>query len=132
VFCYIFDSSKRCVCPLYKFLYAFKVVKLFLKHPVTLVNSTGSWNQNLQTASHSFIQNVQEAFDKQQHVAGIFLDISKAYDVINHNRLLDKLVSYVIRGLGKKWFQSYLTNRIQFVEITQREKRKHIQYRFQS
>jgi hypothetical protein len=29
-----FDSSKCCVCPLYKFLYAFKVVKLFLKHPV--------------------------------------------------------------------------------------------------
>jgi hypothetical protein len=28
------DSSKRCVCPLYKFLYAFTVVKLFLKHPV--------------------------------------------------------------------------------------------------
>ena len=31
-----FDSSKRCVCPLYKFLYAFKVVKLFLKHPVLI------------------------------------------------------------------------------------------------
>ena len=29
-----FGSSKRCVCPLYKFLYAFKVVKLFLKHPI--------------------------------------------------------------------------------------------------
>jgi len=29
-----FDSSKRCVCPLYKFLYAFIVIKLFLKHPV--------------------------------------------------------------------------------------------------
>jgi hypothetical protein len=29
-----FDSSKLCVCPLYKFLYAFKVVKLFLKHPL--------------------------------------------------------------------------------------------------
>jgi hypothetical protein len=29
-----FDGSKHCVCPLYKFLYAFKVVKLFLKHPV--------------------------------------------------------------------------------------------------
>jgi hypothetical protein len=29
-----FDSSKRCVCRLYKFLFAFKVVKLFLKHPV--------------------------------------------------------------------------------------------------
>ena len=32
-----FDSSKRFVCPLYKFLYAFKVVKLFLKHPVLLL-----------------------------------------------------------------------------------------------
>jgi hypothetical protein len=29
-----FDSSKRCVYPLYKFLYAFKVINLFLKHPV--------------------------------------------------------------------------------------------------
>jgi hypothetical protein len=29
-----FDSSKLCVCPQYKFLYAFKFVKLFLKHPV--------------------------------------------------------------------------------------------------
>jgi hypothetical protein len=32
-----FDSSKRCVCPLYKFLYTFKVVKLFLKHPVYIL-----------------------------------------------------------------------------------------------
>jgi hypothetical protein len=34
-----FDSSKCCVCPLYKFLYALKVVKLFLKHPV-FINCT--------------------------------------------------------------------------------------------
>ena len=33
-----FDSSKRCVCPLYKFLYAFKVVKHFLKHPVFAID----------------------------------------------------------------------------------------------
>jgi hypothetical protein len=33
-----FDNSKRCVCPLYKFLYAFKVVKLFLKHPVFTIH----------------------------------------------------------------------------------------------
>jgi hypothetical protein len=29
-----YDNSKRCVCPLYKFVYSFKVVKLFLKHPI--------------------------------------------------------------------------------------------------
>jgi hypothetical protein len=53
-------------------------------------------SKSTQTASHSFIQNVQEALDKQQHVVGIFRDISKAYDVINHNSLLDKLDSYGI------------------------------------
>jgi hypothetical protein len=62
-----------------------------------------------ETASHLFIQNVQEALDKHLYVIGIFLDISKAHDVINHNRLLDKLDSYGIRGLVNKWFQSYLT-----------------------
>jgi hypothetical protein len=30
----IFGQLKRCVCPIYKFVYSFKVVKLFLKHPV--------------------------------------------------------------------------------------------------
>jgi hypothetical protein len=29
-----YDSSKRCVCPLYKFVYSFEVLKLFLKHSV--------------------------------------------------------------------------------------------------
>jgi hypothetical protein len=29
-----YDSSKRCVCPLYKFIYSFKVVELFLKQPI--------------------------------------------------------------------------------------------------
>jgi hypothetical protein len=38
-----FDSSKLCVCPLYKFLYAFKVVKLFLKHPVYCVDKVYSF-----------------------------------------------------------------------------------------
>jgi len=107
---------------------------LFLKkHNILTSEQYGFMeSKSTETASHSFIQNVQEALDKQQHVVGIFLDISKPYDVINHNRLLDKLDSYGIRGLGKKWFQSYLTNRTQFEGITQREKGKHIQYRFQS
>jgi hypothetical protein len=46
------------------------------------------------------------------------LDLSKAYDVINHNRSLDKLDSYGIRGSVNKWFQSHLTSRTQFVEIS--------------
>jgi len=48
---------------------------------------------------------------------GIFLDLSKAYDVLDHKILLDKLNAYGIRGITNKWMESYLTNRKQFVEL---------------
>jgi hypothetical protein len=35
------------------------------------------------------MESVQEALDKQRKAIGIFLDLSKAYDVINHETLLD-------------------------------------------
>jgi hypothetical protein len=89
-------------------------------------------SKSTETASHSFIQSVQEALDRHLHAVGIFLDLSKAYDVINHNRLLDKLDSYGIRGSVNRWFQSYLTNRTQFLEISQMDRSKHTQHRFQS
>jgi hypothetical protein len=89
-------------------------------------------SKSTETASHLFIQSVQEALDRHLHAVGIFLDLSKAYDVINHNRLLDKLDSYGIRGSVNKWFQSYLTNRTQFVEKSQTDRSKYTQHRFQS
>jgi hypothetical protein len=48
---------------------------------------------------------------------GIFLSISKASDVINHNLLLAKLELYGLRGKIHMWLSSYLTDRTQFVEI---------------
>ena len=89
-------------------------------------------SKSTETASHSFIQCFQEALDRHLQAVGILLDLSKAYDVINHNRLLDKLDSYGIRGSVNKWFQSYVTNRTQFVEITQTDRSKYTQHRFQS
>jgi len=74
-------------------------------------------SKSAETTSDLFIQSVQEALDRHLHAVGIFLELSKAYDVINYNRLLDKLDSYGIRGSVNNWFQSYLTNRTQFVEI---------------
>jgi hypothetical protein len=91
-----------------------------------------SWSQNPQRMLVTRLYSVQEGLDRHLRAVGIFLDLSKAYDVINHNRLLDKLDSRGIRGSVNKQFQSYLTNRTQFVEISQTDRSKYTKHRFQS
>jgi hypothetical protein len=68
------------------------------------------------TASQAFIKTTQEVMDQCIHVGGIFLELTKSYDVLNHNTLLDKLDLYGIRGNMNLWFKSFLLNRSQFVE----------------
>jgi hypothetical protein len=86
--------------------------------------------KSTETASQSFIEHIQGALDNHYHIIGIFLDLNKAYDVVNHDILLNKLDSYGIRGVPKLWFKSYLSNRTQLVEITQVDKQKHTQDRY--
>jgi len=74
-------------------------------------------NKSTETASESFIESVQEALDNQRKAIGIFLDLSKAYGVINHETLLDKLDFYGVRGTINNWFKSNLSRRTQVVEI---------------
>jgi hypothetical protein len=54
---------------------------------------------------------------KKKNAIGIFLDLRRAYDVLNHKVLLSKLNSYGIRSEAKIWFESYLSHRKQCVEI---------------
>ena len=59
----------------------------------------------------------QKAIDDRNYSCGIFLDFSKAFDIINHNILIRKLQHYGVRGLALDWFISYLSNRNQVVTV---------------
>ena len=50
------------------------------------------------------------------YTIGLFLDFKNAFDTINHDILINKLEMYGIRGTAKRWIESYLTDRYQFVE----------------
>jgi hypothetical protein len=98
----------------------FKKLLSFLKKHNVLTDAQHVFmdNKSTKTASQTFLESVQEALDRQLHVVGLYLDLSKVYAVINHNILLDKLDSYGIRGSSNFWFKSYLACRTQYVEIT--------------
>ena len=52
-----------------------------------------------------------------QHSIGVFIDLKKAFDTVNHALLIDKLEFYGVRGPAKVWLKNYLHNRKQFVQI---------------
>ena len=56
----------------------------------------------------SIVDKIQQAIEKKQYSCGIFLDFSKAFDTVDHTILLKKLEKLGIRGIAKKWFDSYL------------------------
>ena len=66
------------------------------------------------TANRTFIAGIQKDMELHLHVVGIFLDLTKPYDVLNHNTMPDKLNTYGITGNMNLWFRSYLCNRSHF------------------
>ena len=72
------------------------------------------------STNHALInitESIRSALDNDKTVCGIFVDLQKAFDTVNHDILIDKLNYYGIRGTANTWFKSYLSNRKQFVSI---------------
>ena len=74
-------------------------------------------NMSTSHAISLLVNKITNSMNKKKKTLGIFLDFSKAFDLIDHEILLQKLQKCGIRGLANKWFHSYLSNRLQQVEI---------------
>lgn len=72
-------------------------------------------NHSTETAVLHFVNNIYKALEQKLYVAGVFIDLSKAFDSLNHNILLSKLQHIGIRGVPLELFHSYLSNRSQSV-----------------
>ncbi|XP_047111605.1 uncharacterized protein LOC124788383 [Schistocerca piceifrons] len=76
-----------------------------------------STGRSIQSAIYTFLNEIISAVDNKQHMSGIFLDLTKAFNVIDDNTLLQKLGNYGIQGLPNKWIHSYLNDHQQITQI---------------
>ena len=97
----------------------FTRLKNFLqKHNVLNQNQYGfRENHSTEHAILDLVNQIQLNMNESKYTCGIFIDIRKAFDTVNHCILLSKLQHYGIRGIVKDWFSSYLSNRIQTTQI---------------
>ena len=74
------------------------------------------------STSHALIHlinNVSSAIDQRETTVGVFLDLSKAFDTLDHQILFTKLENYGIRDVALQWIKSYFSCHRQFVQINQ-------------
>ena len=73
------------------------------------------------STDHAIIQLVDQIcqlFEENGYTLGVFIDLSKAFDTVDHCILLKKLESYGIDGMNNKWFKNYLANRKRYIQTT--------------
>ena len=66
-------------------------------------------NMSTETAIFNLVNDILTEINKKQKTAGLFLDLSKAFDCIDHEKLFEKMYKYGVRGECLNWVRSYLT-----------------------
>ena len=96
-----------------------KRVYQFLTENNIIYDLQFGFRQKFSTA-HALInltEKIRKTLDEGYIGCGIFVDLQKAFDTVDHEILLAKLNHYGIRGVSNDWFRSYLSDRQQYVSI---------------
>ena len=64
------------------------------------------------------IDQINDTFEKNCFTLRIFIDLSKAFDTVDHQILISKLNNYGVKGKNLSWFKSYLENRKQYLNYS--------------
>ena len=81
----------------------------FLIEQKTLYLKQFVFRKNFSTAHAiiNFIDSIKNAFGKNKFACGVFIDLKKAFDTVDHEILLKKLWHYGIRGIAIDWFNPF-------------------------
>ena len=95
-----------------------RLEKYLIKNSILHQNQFG-FRSKLSTsmALLELVDKLSKSIDDRKLTVGVFIDLAKAFDTVDHRILLSKMEHYGIRGVALNWFQNYLTNRKQYVTI---------------
>ena len=102
----------------YIFLF-YERLKTYIDKHVLLSDNQYGFRSNRSTtlALLERVEKITKSIDDGKYTIGIFMDIKKAFDTIDHNILLKKLHFLGVMGVANSWLTSYLSKRMQYVEV---------------
>ena len=111
-------SLLSCIDKIFEKLLHTRFIKFIEKHKIIILNQYGFLKKHSTGfALIDVVDNIRNAIEKGEYALGIYLDLKKAFDTVNHKILLSKLDHYGFRGHVNKFIQSYLSDRKQFTIV---------------
>lgn len=103
-------------------IFSLKFNLKFIKQTIGFDNNQYGFleNSGTESAITTTLEKVYDGLDEGYYVGAVFIDLTKAFDMVNHSRLLNFLENMGIRGISNLLLKSYLTNRIQCVKINEK------------